>query len=86
MFDKISADLSRAQTAYLVDNAIFERAQAELSVLEQNWDQGHYKSRKIEGTIATLQTVLRANRLMPQDRDAFSDDLSQLLDFQTEYY
>ena len=86
MFDKLSADLSRAQTNYLADNAIFDRAQAELSVLEQNWDQGHYESRQIEDTISALQMVLRDNRLLPQDLDAFSDDLSQLLDFQTEYY
>jgi hypothetical protein len=86
MFDKISADLSRAQTTNLADNAIFDRAQAELIVLEQNWDQGHYASRQIEGAISTLQIVLRDSRLMRQDRDAFSDDLSQLLDFQAEYY
>jgi len=86
MFDKLRADLSRAQTNYLADNAIFDRAQAELSVLERNWDKGHYESRQIERTISALQMVLRDNRLMPQDLDAFSDDLSQLLDFQTEYY
>lgn len=86
MFDKISADLSRSQTNYLADNAIFDRAQTQLSVLEQNWDQGHYESRQIEGTISALQMVLRDNRLLPQDLDAFSNDLSQLLDFQTEYY
>jgi hypothetical protein len=86
MFAKISADLSGAQTDYLADNAIFARAQAELSVLEQNWDKGHYNSRQIEGAISALQVVLRDNRLAPRDRDAFSDDLSQLLDFQTQYY
>jgi hypothetical protein len=86
MFDKISADLSRAQTNYLADNAKFDRAQAQLRVLEQNWDQGHYESRQIEGTMSALQMVLRDNRFVPQDLDAFSNDLSQLLDFQNEYY
>jgi hypothetical protein len=86
LFDKISADLARAQSNYLADNAIFDRAQAELSVLEQNWDKGHYESRQIDATISALQMVLRDNRLMPQDLDALSDDLSKLLDFRTEYY
>ena len=86
MFDKISADLSRAQANYLTDNTKFDRAQAQLRVLEQNWDQGHYESLQIEGAISALQMVLRDNRLLPQDLDAFSNDLSQLLDFQTEYY
>jgi hypothetical protein len=101
VFDKLSADLSRfqttrvqttgvqttqAQTNGLEDNAIFDRVQAALSVLEQNWDSGHYASRQMEGTISALQMVLRDNRLMPQDRDAFSNDLSRLLEFQTEYY
>src|SRR6202140_2701048 len=84
MFDKLSADLSRAQSNYLADNAIFDRAQAELSVLKQNWDQGHYESRQIDATISALQMVLRDNRLIHQDLDAFSGDLSQLLDFRTE--
>jgi len=91
VFDKLSADLSqvqttRVQTNGLEDNAIFDRAQAELSALEQNWDKGHYVSRQMEGTISALQMVLRDNRLTPRDRDAFSNDLSRLLEFQTEYY
>src|ERR1700680_2658474 len=59
MFDKISADLSRAQIIYLAGDATFDRARAELSVLKQNWDQGHYESSQIEGAMAALQIVLR---------------------------
>ena len=86
MFDKLSADIHRVQTNDLADNVIVGRAQAELSALEQNWDDGHYVSRQIEGTISAVQMVLRDNHLMPRDRNAFSDDLSRLLEFQIEYY
>lgn len=86
MFDKLSADIHRAQTNDLADNAIVSRAQAELSALQQNWDKGHYNSRQIEGTISAVQMVLRDNHLMPRDRNAFSDDLTRLLEFQIEYY
>jgi hypothetical protein len=85
-FDKLSADLQQARSHDPVNSAMFDRAQAALRVLEQNWDSGHYESRQIEGTIAAIQMVLRDNRLMPQDVDALADDLSQLLDFRTEYY
>ncbi len=86
VFDKLSADLQQAQSHDLADSAMFDRAQAALRVLEQNWDSGHYQSRQIDGTITAIQTVQRDSRLMPQDAVALADDLSQLLDIRTEYY
>jgi hypothetical protein len=85
-FNKLSADLQQARSYDLADSAMFDRAQAALRVLEQNWDSGHYQSRQIEGTVSAIQTVLRDSHLMPQDVDALAGDLSQMLDFRTEYY
>jgi hypothetical protein len=85
-FDKLSADLQQARSHDPVNSAMFDRAQAVLRVLEQNWDSGHYESRQIEGAITAIQTVQRDSRLIPQDVNALADDLSQLLDFRTEYY
>ena len=86
MFDKLSADLQQAGAHNPANSAISEHAQGALGVLEQNWDSGHYQSRQIEGAISAIQTVLRDSRLMPRDVDALAGDLSQLLDFRTEYY
>ena len=85
-FNKLSADLQQARSHDLADSAMFDRAQATLRILEQNWDSGHYESRQIEGAITAIQTVQRDSRLIPQDVDALAGDLSQLLDFRTEYY
>ena len=85
-FHKLSADLQQARSHDPVNNAMFDRAQAALRVLEQNWDSGHYESRQIEGAISAIQTVQRDSRLMSQDVHALADDLSELLDFRTEYY
>ncbi|HTA70356.1 MAG TPA: hypothetical protein VK776_18840 [Bryobacteraceae bacterium] len=85
MFDKITADLSRAQTD-TNSPARFDRANTQLRQLEQSWDKGQYISREMEGAISAIQTVLSVNHLMPRDRGALSADLSQLLDFRREYY
>jgi hypothetical protein len=88
MFDKVTADLYQAQTdaGPLEGSSRFVSANNQLRQLEQNWDQGHYFSREMESTIAAIQMILTDKRLMPRDRDALSSDLSQLLDFKTEYY
>jgi hypothetical protein len=84
MFDRIQNDLDQAQTnAY---GPRFDSAHNALTVLEQNWDRAHFDSNQIANTISAIQMVLNDNRLMPHDHDALSDDVSRLLDFQTEYY
>jgi hypothetical protein len=88
MFDKVTADLHEAQTDAnsLDDGFRLVSANSQLRQLERSWDQDHYVSREMESTISAIQMILTDKRLMPRDRDALSSDLSQLLDFKTEYY
>ena len=90
MFDRIRADLYRAQTyAYpnnLGDVSRFDVARQQLGRLEQNWDQARYDTNEFERTMTALQMVVNDNRLTPHDRDELSADLSRLLEFRSEYY
>jgi len=84
MFDRIQTDLDQAQTnAYSLR---LDMAQNELKTLEQNWDRAHFDSEQIANTISAIQMVLNDNRLAEHDRDVLGDDVSRLLDFQTDYY
>ncbi len=84
MFDRIRNDLDRAQTNTYGPR--FDSAHNALTALEQNWDRAHFDSRQMANTISAIQMVLNDNRLTPHDRDELSDDVSRLLDFQTDYY
>jgi len=94
LFDTITSDLNKAQTAEnstnhstnLGDSPRFDIAHEELGALEQNWDRGRYDSRQIENTILALEMVTNDNRLSPHDRDALARDVSRLLDFRSDYY
>jgi hypothetical protein len=90
MFDKVNADLNRAQTNAhpnnLGDSPRFDIAHNELRALEQSWDKARFDSSQMANTIAALRMVENDNRLMPHDRDVIDADLSRLMDFQTEYY
>jgi hypothetical protein len=90
LFDRVRNDLYRAQTDaypnYLGDSPRFDLAHNDLRTLEQNWDKGVFDSNQMADTIKTLQMVLNDNRLMPHDRDVLANDLSRLMDFQSEYF
>jgi len=90
MFNKVRADLYRAQTNaypnYLGDRSRFDIARNQLNGLEGNWDQGKYDVDEFQDTLSAVQMVLNDNHLMPHDRDVLSADVSRLLDFRTEYY
>jgi hypothetical protein len=90
MFDRIRADLYRAQTNaypnYLGDGSRFDVARNELNQLEHRWDQGRYDTSEFDNTFSAVQMVLNDNRLIPHDRDVLSADLSRLLEFRADYY
>ena len=90
MFDRIRADLDRAQTnAYpnnLGDAPRFDIAREQLGRLETHWDQARYDTSEFERTMTAIQMVLNDNRLTPHDSNELSADLSRLLEFRAEYY
>jgi|HubBroStandDraft_4_1064222.scaffolds.fasta_scaffold151517_2 hypothetical protein len=90
MFAKTFTDLRQAQTNFYPgnagDNLRFEETRAKLRELEQNWDRGRFESRQMGSAISAVQMVLQDNRLTSNDGGALYEDLSRLLDFQTEYY
>jgi hypothetical protein len=90
MFDKVRADLDRAQTNAYPDSVgsspRFDMARTKLEQLERSWDQAQFNSRQIANIVSAMQTVLNDNRLVPHDSDELSADLSRLMEFQTAYY
>lgn len=90
MFDRIRADLDRAQAndqARLPgDGARFDIARNELGKLETQWDQARFDSAEFDNSYTALNMVLSDNRLTGHDRDVLSADESRLIEFRNEYY
>jgi hypothetical protein len=90
IFDKIRADLSRAQTDAspnnLGDTPRFDIARMQLGQLENQWNQVHFDTAEFDDTYTALHMVLNDNRLTGHDRDVLSADESRLLEFRNEYY
>lgn len=90
MFDKIRADLDRAQTNdhpdLLGDGARFDIARMQLGQLENQWDQADFNTTTFDNTYTALHMVLNDNRLTGHDRDVLSADESRLIEFRHEYY
>jgi hypothetical protein len=90
MFDKIRADLDRAQAndhpKFLGDGARFDIARMQLGQLETQWNHADFDTSTFDSTYTALNMVLNDNRLTGHDRDVLSADESRLIEFRNEYY
>lgn len=90
MFDRIRADLDRAQAndgaKFIGDGARFDIARTELGKLEGQWDRAHFDTSEFDNAYTALHMVLNDNRLVGHDRDVLSTDESRLIEFRQEYY
>jgi hypothetical protein len=88
IFDRMRADLDRAEAGALPftgDRMRIERAKQELNELQQRLDDGNYYDRRpLDDTVRAIQRVLDSNVTMSdRNRDALSNDLSRLREWQT---
>jgi hypothetical protein len=85
LFSQTRSDLDAAQRhAFPRDTDPFVRARAELSDLEQHWDEHTYDPRQAEDVVVALQRVLDAY-LLPRDRGRLDDDLRKMRLFVDEH-
>src|SRR5579862_9737512 len=79
--DRVHGDLDRAYSAWHFSSGDRDRlnhAEKELREFFQKWEHGKFDKGQLNGVIDGIQHVLNNNRLPERDRDAISDDISQL--------
>jgi PHD/YefM family antitoxin component YafN of YafNO toxin-antitoxin module len=83
LFDKVRTDLGTAQGS--TPTNLIDQARADVSVLQNNWDNAVYDSRQMYDTVLVLEAVVDHSPVL-RDRANLGDDLSRLLDLRQEYY
>lgn len=81
LVDRVHTDLNHAYGAYHFSKGDRDRlnhAEKELRDFSQKWDHGKFDKGQLNGAIDSVQHVLNDNKMPAQDRDAISDDVSQL--------
>lgn len=81
LIDRVHTDLNHAYGAWHFSDADRDRlngAQKKLREFAQKWDHGKFDKDELDDAISSIQHVLDNNKLPREDRDAISDDLSQL--------
>lgn len=84
IFDRVRADLDRAESKYYAsggDRRRFNKVREELSEFQGKWANGRYDRHELDDVIGSLQRVVNDNRLDYRDRDVLQDDLYRLRDF-----
>ena len=84
LFDRVRADLDRAESTYYTsggDHRRFNKVREELSEFQGKWANGRFDRHELDDVIGTLQRVVNDNRLSYRDRDVLQDDLYRLRDF-----
>jgi hypothetical protein len=81
LVDRVHNDLNHAYDAFRFSNADRDRlnnAEKQLREFSRKWEQAHFDKGNLDSSIDAIQHVLDNNHLPPQDRDALSDDVTQL--------
>lgn len=84
LFDRVRADLDRAESSYFSsggDHRRLNRVREELSEFQSKWANGRYDRHELDEAIGALQKVVNDNRLNYRDRSVLQDDLYRLRDF-----
>jgi hypothetical protein len=81
LVDRVHADLNHAYGEWHFSDADRDRlnhSEKELRDFATKWEAGKFDKGQLDGAIDSVQHVLDNNRMPVGDRDALSDDLSQL--------
>ena len=79
--DRVHNDLNQAYRVWHFSDSDQDRlnhAEKELRQFASKWEHGNFDKGQLKGAIDAVQHVLDGNRMPPEDRNAISDDLSQL--------
>ncbi len=81
LVDKVHTDLDRSYGRFHFSNSDRDRlnnAEKQLREFAKKWEGGKFDKGQLDDAIGTIQHVLDENKLREEDRDALSDDVSQL--------
>ena len=87
-FQRVREDLDHATSGafpFTGDRARLARTQTELDELQQKLSRGFFDVRQLDDVTSSMQAVLQANRLAPDDRAMLTDDLSRVRDFRVRH-
>src|SRR5580658_8273419 len=81
LVDRVHADLNHAYGEWHFSDADRDRlnhSEKELRDFAKKWEAGKFDKGQLDGAIDSVQHVLDNNKMPTGDRDALSEDLSQL--------
>ncbi len=86
--DRVHDDLNHAYSTWHFSNGDRDRlnhAEKELREFFQKWEHGKFDKGQLNGVIESVQHVLNNNKLPARDRDAISEDVTQLRGMREAY-
>lgn len=81
LVDRVHTDLNHAYGVWHFSDGDRDRlnhAEKELREFAEKWDHGKFDKGQLNDAIDSVQRVLDGNKMPAADRDAISDDVSQL--------
>ena len=81
LVDRVHTDLDQAYRSWHFSSGDRDRlnqAEKELREFVRRWDDHKFDKDKLDDAISSIQHVLDNNKLPSRDRDAMSDDVTQL--------
>jgi hypothetical protein len=88
LVDRVHSDLDHAYGVFHFssgDRGRLNHAEKGLREFAQKWADGRFDKGMLDDSISSIQHVLDNNKLPPRDRDALSDDVSQLRNMREAY-
>ncbi len=88
LVDQVHTDLNRAYRSFHFSGGDRDRlnhAEKELREFAQKWSNHNFDKGELDDVIGSIQHVLDNNRLGGRERDAISDDVSQLRNMREAY-
>ena len=88
LVDRVHTDLDHAYHGFRFTNGDRDRlnhAEKELRDFSLKWNRGNFDKGELDDAISGVQHVLDNNHLPGRDRDALSDDVSQLRNMREAY-
>jgi hypothetical protein len=81
LVDRVHTDLNHTYGVFHFSDSDRDRlnhAEKDLREFSQKWDNGKFDKGQLDGAIDAVQNVLDNNKMPVDQRDALSDDISQL--------
>jgi hypothetical protein len=81
LVDRVHTDLNHAYGVWHFSSGDRDRlnhSEKELREFAKKWEDGKFDKGQLDGAIDSVQHVLDDNKMPVQDRDAISEDISQL--------